>query len=179
MSAAGGSPAPTGSAAARDRSWTLRIARPEDYDWVVERHRAFYRDRHGWSEQFMELVESVVSDFCRHFDPERERCWIAELDGRPVGSVLVAAHREREGVAKLRLLLVEPEACGLGIGARLVAECSAFARDAGYRAITLWTNSVLRSARRLYEAEGYRLVREAREPMFKEGELAQEWELEL
>jgi GNAT superfamily N-acetyltransferase len=150
-----------------------------DYDWVVERHRAFYRDGLGWSEAFMELVESVVRDFVRDFDPDRERCWIAELDGRRVGSVFVVTHREREGVARLRLLLVEPQARGLGIGAGLVAECSAFARRTGYRAITLWTNSVLLSARRLYEAEGYRLVREEPEPVFKEGELAQEWELEL
>lgn len=161
------------------RSWSLRAALPVDFEWVVERHRAFYRDGHGWSERFMELVESVVRDFVRDFDPAREHCWIAELAGRPVGSVFLVAHREREGVARLRLLLVEPEARGLGIGAALVAECSAFARQAGYRAITLWTNSVLLSARRLYEAEGYRLMREEPEPVFKDEELAQEWELEL
>ncbi len=160
-------------------SWKLRPPRSEDYAWVVARHRAFYRDGHGWSDRFMELVESVVHDFVRDFDPVRERCWIAELEGRRVGSVFLVAHPEREGVAKLRLLLVEPEARGLGIGAELVAACTAFAREVGYRAITLWTNSVLRSARRLYEAEGYRLVREEPEPMFKEGELAQEWEREL
>ena len=165
--------------AAKRGSWTLRPPRPEDYAWVVERHRVFYRREHGWDDRFMRLVEKVVEDFVRDFDPARERCWIADLDGRPVGSVLLVAHPEREGVAKLRLLLVEPEARGLGIGARLVAECTAFARDAGYRAITLWTSSVLHAARRLYEVEGYRLVREEPEPMFNAGEMGQEWELAL
>jgi GNAT superfamily N-acetyltransferase len=159
--------------------WTLRPGRAEDFAWVVERHRDFYQRRLGWSDGFMALVESVVADFVRDFDPARERCWIAELAGRPVGSVFLVHHPEREAVAKLRLLLVEPEARGLGIGAGLVAECTAFARASGYHAITLWTNSVLHSARRLYEAEGYRLVREEPEPLFKEGELGQEWELEL
>ena len=160
-------------------SWSLRTARPEDFAWVVERHRDFYQRGHGWSAGFMELVAEVVADFVRGFDPERERCWIAEIDGRPAGSVFLVRHPGREDVAKLRLLLVEPEARGLGIGARLVAECTAFARAAGYHAITLWTNSSLHAARRLYEAEGYRLVREGPEPLFKEGELGQEWELAL
>lgn len=160
-------------------SWTLRPPRPEDFAWVVERHRDFYQRRHGWSDGFMELVEKIVADFVRDFDPARERCWIAELDGHPVGSVFLVRHPERRDVAKLRLLLVEPEARGMGIGARLVAECTAFARASGYKAITLWTNSVLDAARRLYEAEGYRLVRETAEPLFKDGELGQEWELEL
>lgn len=165
--------------AAKPGSWTLRPPRPEDFAWVVERHRVFYRREHGWDDRFMDLVEKVVEDFVRDFDPARERCWIADRDGRPVGSVFLVAHAEREGVGKLRLLLVEPEARGLGIGARLVAECTAFARAAGYRAITLWTSSVLLGARRLYEAEGYRLVRQEPEPMFNPGELGQEWELEL
>ena len=159
--------------------WILRPPRPEDFAWVVERHRDFYQRKHGWSAGFMELVETVVAGFVRDFDPTLERCWIAELDGRPAGSVFLVRHPERAGVAKLRLLLVEPEARGLGIGARLVAECTAFARAAGYHAITLWTNSSLHTARRLYEAEGYRLVREGPERLFKQGELGQEWELDL
>ncbi|HEY7470710.1 MAG TPA: GNAT family N-acetyltransferase [Gemmatimonadota bacterium] len=160
-------------------SWSLRPARSEDFGWIVERHGDLYRLERGWDERFESLVAGVVSDFVRDFDPVRERAWIAELDGRPVGSVLLVRHPEREGVARLRLLLVEPEARGLGIGARLVAECTAFARAAGYRAITLWTSSVLDAARRLYESEGYRLVREEPEELFNEGELAQEWELDL
>jgi GNAT superfamily N-acetyltransferase len=160
-------------------SWTLRAAGREDYGWVVERHRELYVRERGWDDRFVALVAAVVDRFEREWDAARERGWIAELGGRRVGSVFLVRHPERDGVAKLRLLLVEPEARGLGIGARLVAECTAFARAAGYRAITLWTSSALESARRLYEAEGYRLVREEPEDMFHEGELGQEWELAL
>jgi GNAT superfamily N-acetyltransferase len=159
--------------------WILRAPRGEDYRWVVERHRELYRRERGWDDRFAALVETVVDDLARRSDPARERGWIAELDGRCVGSVFLVRHPERAGVAKLRLLLVEPEARGLGIGRRLVAECTAFARAAGYHAITLWTSSVLDSARRLYEAAGYRLVRECPEELFHEGELGQEWELML
>jgi GNAT superfamily N-acetyltransferase len=159
--------------------WTLRAAGREDFGWVVERHRDLYRRERGWDDRFVALVAAVVDDFEREWDPARERGWIAELEGRRVGSVFLVRHPERQGVAKLRLLLVEPEARGLGIGRRLVAECTAFARAAGYRAVTLWTSSVLDSARRLYEAEGYRLVREEPEELFHAGELAQEWELAL
>ena len=159
--------------------WTLRMAGREDYGWVVERHRDLYRRERDWDDRFAALVADVVDGFERRWDPARERGWIAELEDRPVGCVFLVRHPEREGVAKLRLLLVEPEARGLGIGRRLVAECTAFARAAGYRAITLWTSSVLDSARRLYEDEGYRLVREEPEGLFHEGELAQEWELAL
>lgn len=167
---------PSGSGPA---GWTLREAGREDYAWVVDRHRELYRAERGWDDRFAALVAAVVDDFERRRDPARERGWIAELEGRPAGSVFLVRHPEREGVAKLRLLLVEPEARGLGIGRRLVAECTAFARAAGYRAITLWTSSVLDSARRLYEAEGYRLVREEPEELFHPGELGQEWELAL
>lgn len=159
--------------------WTLRPLQSEDYEWIVRRHGDLYRREHGWDDRFGSLVAGIVADFVRDFDPARERGWIAEMDGRPVGSVFLIEHPEREGVAKLRLLLVDPAARGLGIGARLIAECSAFARAAGYRAITLWTSSVLHAARRLYEAEGYRLVRESPEPLFHDGELAQEWQLDL
>ncbi len=168
-----------GASASGPPVWTLRAAGREDFGWVVERHRDLYRREHDWDDRFVALVAGVLDGFERAWDPARERGWIAELQGRPVGSVFLARHPERDGVAKLRLLLVEPEARGLGIGRRLVAECTTFAREAGYRAITLWTSSVLDSARRLYEAEGYRLVREEPEELFHEGELGQEWELVL
>jgi GNAT superfamily N-acetyltransferase len=160
-------------------TWTLRPCRADDHDWIVQRHGEVYRREHGWDERFESMVAGIVASIARELDPARERGWIAELDGRPVGSVFLVRHPDREGVAKLRLLLVEPEARGLGIGARLVAECTAFARASGYHAVTLWTSSVLHAARRLYEAEGYRLVREEPEELFHEGELAQEWELRL
>jgi len=131
----------------------LRAPRPGDYGWIIQRHGVLYAQEEGWDARFEGVVAGVVSDFLKTFDAAREACWIAEHEGRPVGSIMLA--KEAETVGRLRLLLVEPSARGLGVGDTLIRECLGFARLAGYAEVVLWTQSNLLPARRLYDRAGF------------------------
>jgi DNA-binding MarR family transcriptional regulator/GNAT superfamily N-acetyltransferase len=157
--------------------YVLRPPRPGDMGWVVARHGVLYGEEYGWDERLEALTAEIVAAFVRNHDPKRERCWIAERDGENVGSVFLV--RETDDVARLRLLLVEPKARGLGIGARLVEETLRFAREARYRKIALWTHAVLVAARRIYERAGFKLTHQWKHDMFGKELVAETWELEL
>lgn len=164
-------------------SFRLRPPHAGDLGWVVARHGALYAQEYGWNMEFEVLVARIAADFFAGHDPLRERCWIAERDGASgpenVGSVFLVKHPERRGVAKLRLLLVEPTARGQGLGRQLVDACTHFAVTAGYNTVTLWTNSVLVAARAIYERAGFQLVDSESHHSFGQELVSETWELSL
>lgn len=154
------------------------LDRPGDLGWVVMAHGEVYHQQFGWNTDFEALVAKIVADYAAHHDPHREAAWIAEVDGQRAGCIFVVAGEE-PSIAKLRILLVTPAARGLGMGARLVEECVSFARDAGYSEITLWTNDVLISARKIYQAFGFTLTQQERHHSFGHDLVGQNWTLPL
>jgi len=163
--------------AAQKPAYTLRPHRPGDMGWVVASNGALYAQEYGWDISYEALVAEIVAQFIKTYDPAREHCWIAEIDGEPVGSVFVV--KASDDVAKLRLLIVTPKARGLGVGHALVAECIGFARARGYKTMTLWTQSILTAARKIYRDAGFRMVAEEPHTSFGHDLVGETWELAL
>ena len=164
-------------AASAKPSYTLRAPRRGDFGWMVSRHAELYAQEYNWGEPFEGLCAQIVADFVNNFDAKLERCWIAEMDGENVGCVMLV--KDAPGVARLRLLLVEPKARGIGLGQRLVDECVKFAREAGYKRVTLWTHSILLAARRAYEKAGFTLTSSEKKRSWGEDVVAEYWDLDL
>jgi len=158
-------------------SYILRAPRPGDFGWVVKRNAELYSQEYQWREPFEGVCAQIVADFANKFDAKRERGWIAEMNGENVGCIFLA--KDSATVARVRLLLVDPKARGLGLGARLVDECLRFARHAGYKKVTLWTHSVLTAARHIYEKAGFKLTRTERHKDWGPPVVSEHWDLEL
>jgi len=157
--------------------YILRQHEPGDMGMIIHMHGRLYAEEYGWDERFEALIAQICSDFLKNYNPNKERCWIAEMNGQIVGSVMVI--QESEEVAKLRLLLVHPRARGIGLGKRLVDECIRFARRKGYKKLVLWTNNVLVAARNIYQKAGFVLVKEEPHSNFGKPVIGETWELTL
>ena len=168
--------APPADSAAKP-AYTLRAPRYGDFGWIVSRHAELYAQEYNWTEPFEGLCAQIVADFVNNYDPKLERCWIAELNGENVGCVMLV--KDQPGVARLRLLLVDPQARGLGLGQRLTDECVTFARAAGYRKMTLWTHSILAAARHVYENAGFTLTSSEKKHSWGQDVVAEYWDLDL
>jgi len=166
-----------GPPADSDKTFGVRTHRPGDIGWVIARHGQLYSQEYQWDSTFEGLVAGIAGKFLTHFDPQFEHCWIAEKDGERLGCVFLV--RQSSAVGKLRLLLVDPVARGMGVGTKLVDECIGFARKVGYRKLTLWTNDILHAARRIYERVGFYLVKEEKHHSFGHDLVGQYWELKL
>jgi DNA-binding MarR family transcriptional regulator/GNAT superfamily N-acetyltransferase len=159
------------------RGYTLREPRPGDFGWIVKRHAELYAQEYHWIEPFEGVCARIVADFANSHDPKRERCWIAEMNGENVGCIFLV--KETATLARIRLLLVEPKARGLGLGAHLADECIGFARGAGYKKITLWTHSILGAARHIYQKAGFKLTRSEKRVSWSQPVVSEHWDLQL
>jgi DNA-binding MarR family transcriptional regulator/GNAT superfamily N-acetyltransferase len=157
--------------------YILRPPRAGDMGWVVNRHAVLYAQEYGWADPFEGVCAQIVADFVNNYDARRERCWIAEVDGENAGSVMLV--KDTDEVARLRLLLVEPAARGLGIGTRLTDECVRFARERSYRKVTLWTHSVLTAARHVYQQAGFKLTSSEPRQSWGQDVISEHWDLTL
>ena len=162
---------------ARPPMLLLRPHRPGDMGWVTSANAEIYAREYGWDITYEALVAKITAEFIENFDPKRERCWIAEMDGERVGSVFVV--RKSDAIAKLRLLIIDPKARGLGLGKRFVDECLRFAKEAGYSSMTLWTQSILTAARGIYARAGFKLVADEPHHSFGADLVGETWERAL